>query len=42
VRSAFDEVGYRGVFTTELSSGDAAYLKDVSSRVDRFLARQRP
>jgi hexulose-6-phosphate isomerase len=42
VRSAFDEVGYRGVFTTELSSGDAAYLKDVSSRVDRFLAGQRP
>jgi len=39
---AFEDVGYRGVFTTELSSGDAAYLKDVSSRVDRFLAGQKP
>jgi len=42
VRRAFDDVGYHGVFTTELSSGDAAYLKDVSSRVDRFLAGQQP
>jgi len=42
VRRAFDDVGYRGVFTTELSPGDAAYLKDVSSRVDRFLAGQKP
>src|SRR5438093_9389097 len=42
VRRAFDGVGYRGVFTTELSAGDAAYLKDVSDRVDRFLAGQKP
>jgi L-ribulose-5-phosphate 3-epimerase len=42
VRRAFDDVGYRGVFTTELSPGDATYLKDVSSRVDRFLAGQKP
>jgi hexulose-6-phosphate isomerase len=42
VRRAFDDVGYRGVFTTELSAGDAAYLKDVSGRVDRFLAGQKP
>jgi len=42
VRRAFDAVGYRGVFTTELPAGDAAYLKDVSSRVDRFLAGQKP
>src|SRR5262249_3588977 len=42
VRHAFDDVGYRGFFTTELSSGDAAYLKDVSRRVDRFLAGQKP
>jgi L-ribulose-5-phosphate 3-epimerase len=39
---AFDAAGYRGVFTTELSPGDAAYLKDVSARVDRFLAGQKP
>src|SRR5262252_6651536 len=39
---AFEDVGYRGFFTTELSSGDAAYLKDLSSRVDRFLAGQKP
>jgi len=38
VRRAFDDAGYRGVFTTELPPGDAAYLKDVSARVDRFLA----
>lgn len=37
VRRAFDDVGYRGTFTTELPAGDAAYLKDVASRVDRLL-----
>ncbi len=41
VGRAFADVGYRGVFTTELSQGDAAYLKDVSGRVDRFLAGQK-
>ena len=25
VRRAFDEVGYRGYFTTEVAAGDAAY-----------------
>jgi hexulose-6-phosphate isomerase len=42
VRRAFDDVGYRGVFTTEVAGGDAAYLKDLAGRVDRFLAGQKP
>ncbi len=37
VRRAFDDVGYRGYFTTEVVAGDAAYLKDLAGRVDRFL-----
>ena len=42
VRRALDEIGYAGYVTTELQAGDAAYLKDVSGRVDRFLAGQKP
>ncbi len=42
VRRALDEIGYTGYVTTELQAGDAAYLKDVSGRVDRFLAGQKP
>jgi len=42
VRRAFDEVGYRGCFTTEVAGGDAAYLRDLAGRVDRFLAGQKP
>jgi L-ribulose-5-phosphate 3-epimerase len=42
VRKAFTDVGYRGYMTTELADGDAAYLKDVAARVDRFLAGQQP
>jgi len=42
VRQAFADVGYRGYFTTELSAGDAAYLKDVAARVARFVAGQQP
>jgi hexulose-6-phosphate isomerase len=42
VRRALDEIGYAGYVTTELPAGDAAYLKDVSGRVDRFLAGQKP
>ena len=38
VRRAFDDVGYRGYFTTEVAAGDAAYLKDLAGRVDRFLS----
>jgi L-ribulose-5-phosphate 3-epimerase len=42
VRRAFDDVGYRGYFTTEVAAGDAAYLKDLAGRVDRFLSGQKP
>jgi len=42
VRRAFDEVGYRGYFTTEVAGGDTAYLRDLAGRVDRFLAGQKP
>jgi L-ribulose-5-phosphate 3-epimerase len=42
VRRAFEEVGYRGYFTTEVAAGDAPYLKDLAGRVDRFLAGQKP
>jgi len=42
VRKAFGEVGYDGWMTTEIGGGDAAYLKDVVARFDRFLAGQKP
>jgi L-ribulose-5-phosphate 3-epimerase len=42
VQRAFDEVGYRGYVTTEVAAGDAAYLKDLAGRVDRFLAGEKP
>ncbi|HEY3131842.1 MAG TPA: sugar phosphate isomerase/epimerase family protein [Acidobacteriota bacterium] len=42
VRKAFDEIGYDGYMTTEISGGDAAYLKDVVARLNRFLAGDKP
>jgi hexulose-6-phosphate isomerase len=42
VRKALGEVGYDGWVTTEISGGDAAYLKDVVARFDRFLAGEKP
>jgi len=42
VRRAFNDVGYDGWMTTEIDGGDAAYLKDVVARFDRFLAGQKP
>ena len=42
VRKAFAETGYDGWITTEIEGGDAAYLKDVVARFDRFLAGQKP
>ena len=42
VRKALAEVGYDGWVTTEIEGGDAAYLKDVVARFDRFLAGQKP
>jgi L-ribulose-5-phosphate 3-epimerase len=42
VRKSLADVGYEGWATVELSGGDAAYLKDVSARFDRFLAGEKP
>ena len=42
VRRALGEVGYSGYLTTEIDGGDLAYLKDVSARVDRIIAGQKP
>lgn len=41
VRRALADIGYSGYVTTEVSGGDAAYLKDLSGRVDRFLAGEK-
>lgn len=41
VRKALAEIGYDGYMTTEIAGGDLAYLKDVSGRIDRFLAGER-
>jgi L-ribulose-5-phosphate 3-epimerase len=37
VRQAFADVGYTGYVTTELDSGNEAYLRDLSKRVDRLV-----
>ncbi len=42
VRRALTEIKYTGYVTTELNGGDGAYLKDLSARVDRFLAGEKP
>ena len=42
VRRALSEVKFSGYMTTELGGGDAAYLKDVSARVDKILAGEKP
>jgi L-ribulose-5-phosphate 3-epimerase len=42
VRKAMADVGYTGWVTCEVQGGDAAYLKDLGARVDRFLAGQKP
>jgi hexulose-6-phosphate isomerase len=42
VRKALGEIKYSGYATTELQSGDVSYLKDVSTRVDRILAGEKP
>jgi L-ribulose-5-phosphate 3-epimerase len=42
VRKALADVGYDGWITTEIQGGDAAYLKDVVARFDRFLAGEKP
>ena len=42
VRRALSDVGYGGYVTTEVAGGDAAYLKDLGNRVERFLAGKKP
>ncbi len=42
VRRALADVKYNGFITTEVSGGDAAYLTDLSARLDRFLAGEKP
>jgi L-ribulose-5-phosphate 3-epimerase len=37
VRQAFTDIGYSGSVIAELDSGDEAYLRDVSKRIDRLL-----
>jgi len=37
VKAAFRDVGYTGSVIAELDGGDAAYLQDVSRRIDRLL-----
>ncbi len=37
VSAALADVGYRGYVTTEVSGGDAAYLRDLAGRIDRLL-----
>jgi len=38
VRKAIGEIGFSGYLTVELPGGDAAYLREVSARVDKILA----
>jgi len=42
VRRALTDIAYAGYVTTEVDGGDAAYLKDLGGRVDRFLAGEKP
>jgi len=42
VRKALGEVGYDGWVTTEISGGDAAYLKDVVARFRPLPGRPKP
>ena len=42
VRRALADIGYAGYVTTEVNGGDAAYLKDLAGRVDRFLTGRHP
>ncbi|HWC75694.1 MAG TPA: sugar phosphate isomerase/epimerase family protein [Gemmatimonadales bacterium] len=37
VKAAFASVGYTGSVIAELEAGDAAYLRDISARIDRLL-----
>ena len=42
VRKALSDVGYAGWVTAEVRSGDEAYVKEVSARMDRFFEGENP
>ena len=42
VRRALADIGYSGYVTAEVAGGDAAYLRDLTGRIDRFLAGRSP
>lgn len=42
VRRAFAEINYTGYMNTELAAGDEKYLRDLSTRLDRFFAGEKP
>jgi hexulose-6-phosphate isomerase len=42
VRKALADVGYSGWVTAEVRGGDANYLRDLSARMDRIFAGQKP
>jgi hexulose-6-phosphate isomerase len=42
VRRALSEIGFSGYVTAEVAGGDAAYLRDLTQRMDRFLAGGKP
>lgn len=42
VRKALADIGYDNYMTTEISGGDLTYLKDVSARIDKIIAGQKP
>ncbi len=42
VRKALSDVGYAGWVTAEVRSGDEAYIRGVSARMDKFFAGENP
>ena len=42
VRRALSDIGYRGWVSAEVKSGDEAYLRELSQRMDKFFAGQSP
>lgn len=42
VHNALTEIGYSGWITAEVKSGDEAYVKEVSARLDRIFSGQNP
>ncbi len=42
VRKAISDIGYSGWVTAEVGSGDAAYLKELSARMDKIFAGEIP